>query len=64
MNNITILLAILPLLPLGFWLWMAWDFSGNNDVPERDRFYWQLAFLFTNVFAAMYYYVTIYRKRH
>lgn len=64
MDKLTILIALLPLLALGFWLWMAWDLSGNNELPERDRLYWQLAFLFLNVFAAMYYYATVYRKRH
>jgi len=45
---------------------MAWDFGGNDDITGNERFYWTLAFIFTNVFAAVFYYVNVYRyrKRH
>ena len=56
------LIIILPLIV--FWLWMAWDLGGNNNLPSSEKTYWMLAFLFMNVFAAVYYYVTEYRKRH
>jgi len=55
------LIAILPLIV--FWLWMAWDLGGNDNLSSREKFYWMLAFLFMNVFAAVFYYVYEYRKR-
>lgn len=56
------LIITLPLI--AFWLWMAWDLGGNEDMSPGEKFYWQLAFLFMNVFAAVYYYVAVYRRRH
>ena len=56
------LIITLPLI--AFWLWMAWDLGGNEDMSPGEKFYWQLAFLFMNVFAAVYYYVNVYRRRH
>ncbi len=47
-----------------FWLWMAWDLGGNDNLSSSEKFYWMLAFLFMNVFAAVFYYVYEYRKRH
>lgn len=55
------LIIILPLIV--FWLWMAWDLGRNNHLSSSEKLYWQLAFLFMNVFAAAFYYVTEYRKR-
>jgi|GEM_PF-1881724 len=57
---------LISLLAGGFWLWMAWDLGGNNDMTGNEKFYWQLAFIFLNVFAAAFYYVNVYRtrKRH
>lgn len=59
---ITGLIIVLPLIV--FWLWMAWDLGGNDDLPGNEKLYWQLAFIFMNVFAAVFYYVYEYRKRH
>ena len=58
------LIITLPLIV--FWLWMAWDLGGNDDMTSNEKFYWQLAFIFLNVFAAVFYYVNVYRirKRH
>jgi hypothetical protein len=52
----------LPLIV--FWLWMAWDLGKNNNLSNREKTYWMMAFLFMNVFAAGIYYATEYRKRH
>lgn len=60
----SMLVTLLPFVALAFWLWMAWDLSGNHSLSGRERVYWQLAFLFVNVFAAVFYYATEYRKRH
>ncbi len=60
---ITILITLLPLLPLGFWLWMARDMANNDNLPRNEKLNWTLAFLFLSVFAAGFYYFTEYRKR-
>lgn len=61
----TLLLPLLITALAGsFWLWMAWDLGGNNDLSDKERSYWMLAFLFMNVFAAAFYYITEYKKRH
>jgi len=50
------LIISLPLVV--FWLCMAWDLGGNDDMTGNEKFYWQLAFIFMNVFAAICYYFT------
>lgn len=63
MSNLSIpLIIILPLI--AFWLWMAWDLGGNDRLSGNEKTYWLLAFLFMNVFAAVFYSVYEYRKRH
>jgi hypothetical protein len=64
MDKLIVIPLILTLLAGGFWLWMAWDLGGNDNLSRSEKFYWQLAFIFMNVFAAVFYYVTEYRKRH
>jgi len=64
MNTLIVIPVICTLLAGGFWLWMAWDLGGNDHLSGSEKFYWQVAFLFMNVFAAVFYYVTEYRKRH
>ena len=65
-SRLIVIPLILSLLAGGFWLWMAWDFGGNDDITGNERFYWTLAFIFMNIFAAVFYYVNVYRyrKRH
>lgn len=62
MNILIPLIAVVPLVV--FWLWMAWDLGGNNDLSSNERLYWMAAFLFMNVFAAVFYYAYEYKKRH
>ena len=58
-----ILLPLLITLPLiVFWLWMARDLDRNDRLSGNEKTYWMLAFLFMNVFAAVFYYVYEYRK--
>ena len=64
MDKMLPILLILPLLGLSFWLWMAWDFGKNDRLSSQEKMYWTLAFVFLNVFAAVYYYVYEYRRRH
>ncbi len=56
----TLLMAVLA---LGFWMWMFSDMTHNPELPDEARPYWFLAFIFTNFFAAAYYYITVYRER-
>jgi hypothetical protein len=60
-------LIVIPLiisLPLVvFWLWMAWDLGGNDDITGNEKLNWALAFIFLSVFAAVFYYVNVYRNR-
>ena len=60
---IPLILALPPLLALAFWLWMAWNLSRNDNLSRSEKYNWTLAFLLLNVFAAVFYYVTEYRKR-
>ena len=61
----SIILPFLLVVPLIlFWLWMAWDLGGNNHLTRDAKVCWQLAFLFMNVFAAVFYYAIEYRKWH
>jgi hypothetical protein len=63
-SGLIVIPLIFTLLAGGFWLWMAWDLGGNDDLPGKEKLYWQLAFIFMNVFAAVFYYVNVYRRRH
>lgn len=63
MERLLPLLLMLPFVLLAFWLWMAWDMANNGQLSEKEKVNWLLAFLFLNVFAAVFYYVTEYRKR-
>ena len=56
------MIIVLPLIV--FWFWMAWDLGGNDRLSSNEKFYWMLAFLFMNVFGAVFYYVYEYKKRH
>jgi len=66
------LIAVLPLL--AFWLWMFQDMINNDYLPNNSaaplmwppssKYNWMLAFIFLNIFAAAFYFVYEYRKRH
>jgi NADH:ubiquinone oxidoreductase subunit 2 (subunit N) len=59
-----LLMSLLVLLPLlVFWGKMFSDMSNNDDLPREAKLYWTVLFLFFNVFAAVYYYVTVYRNK-
>ena len=69
------LISIIIILPLiAFWFWMFWDMSGNPSLPNTSnplltwpptsKNGWLFFFVFLSVFAAAYYYVFEYRKRH
>lgn len=55
------LIITLPLVV--FWLWMAWELGKNDNLPGSSKTNWMLAFIFLNVFAAVFYYFAEYKKR-
>ncbi|GCE17316.1 hypothetical protein [Dictyobacter kobayashii] len=63
MNPLIVLPIICTLLAASFWLWMAWDLGGNTRLSSTEKTYWIAAFLFLNIFAAVFYYVYEYRTR-
>ncbi len=64
MNVLVPLISIVAIsLMLAFWAWMFWDMTNNNDLPGSAKSNWTLAFVFANIFAAVYYYVYEYRNR-
>jgi len=69
---IHLIIVLLPIVPLLFWLWMFWDMTNNDTLPQcfftftrgsNSTFDWWVAFIFLNVFAAIFYYVNVYRNR-
>ena len=54
------LLLSLPLM--AFWAWMARQMTRNTRLTDTERMRWGLAFTFLNIFAAIYYYFTEYRR--
>jgi hypothetical protein len=66
------LIIMLPLIV--FWLWMFRDMINNDYLPDNpaapltwppsSKYNWTLAFIFLSIFAAAFYYVLEYRKRH
>jgi low temperature requirement protein LtrA len=55
------LAIILPLI--AFWLWMFRDMLNNRYLLDNERNTWTVLFIFLNVFAALLYYVNVYRNR-
>jgi hypothetical protein len=71
-QQIQLIIVILPIVPLLFWLWMFWDMSNNDNLPQcfltftrgsNSTFDWWVAFIFLIVFTAILYYVNVYRNR-
>ncbi|HEX9074892.1 MAG TPA: PLDc N-terminal domain-containing protein [Anaerolineae bacterium] len=62
MERLIPMIVVLPLLV--FWAWMFWDLTNNDDLPNNAKWNWTLAFVFLNVFAAVFYYFYQYRNRH
>ncbi len=58
------LTALGALVLLAFWAWMFWDMTNNEDLASNYKLNWTLAFVFFNVFAAVYYYVYVHRNGH
>ncbi len=58
-----LLIIILPLPLLVFWAWMFREMINNDNLPVDAKNYWTLLFIFLNIFAAMFYYVNVYKNR-
>jgi hypothetical protein len=56
--------TIVFLVLLVFWAWMLKDMAYNESIPPANKYYWAAAFLFLFVFAAAFYYFSVYRYRH
>lgn len=54
---------VAALILLSFWIWMFRDMAANDRFIVTSKYNWTLAFVFLNVFAAVYYYVYEYRNR-
>ena len=55
------LAIIVPLI--AFWLWMFRDMTNNRYLLDNEKNTWTVLFIFLNVFAAVLYYVNVYRNR-
>ncbi len=58
----TTLTVAIPLILLGFWAWMFFDFVANRRRPRDQEVWWLLGFIFLGLLTAIYYYFTIYRE--
>jgi len=67
-----LILILLPLSLLAFWAWMFSDMTKNANLPQcfitftngrNPSFDWTIGFVFLSVFAAIFYYVTVYKNR-
>ena len=57
--------AILLPLPLAvFWYWMFRDMLSNRYLTNDSRTTWTWEFIFLNIFAATWYYLSEYRGNH
>jgi heme/copper-type cytochrome/quinol oxidase subunit 2 len=64
MDRLILVIAVNTLLPpTVFWALMFSDLSRNDDMPGAVKQYWTMAFVFLNVFAALWYYFVAYRHR-
>jgi len=58
-----LLVLLIPVVFLIFWIWMFQDMTNNPYLSPDERRTWSLMFLFLNLFAAAWYYFSIYRYR-
>jgi hypothetical protein len=54
---------IIPLPFIVFWLWMLWEMTKNDTLSRSAKDTWAIAFIVLNVFAAAFYFISVYRKR-
>ena len=56
------LIFILPLI--AFWIWMFRAMIDNDDLPPSAKETWTFAFIILNVFAAVIYYVNVFKDEN
>ncbi len=64
---------VLPLLLIGFWVWMFNEMWNNQEIPNSEpnlirwppvaKNQWTIFFVFLSVLTAGYYYFTEYKKK-
>jgi hypothetical protein len=57
-----LLLLLLPILLIGFWVWMVREMFQNPYLTPPQRTFWMVVLLFGNVFGAAMYYWYVYRS--
>ncbi|HVT01381.1 MAG TPA: hypothetical protein VHE53_04080 [Patescibacteria group bacterium] len=57
-----IFLFLIPFFLLFFWMWMFSEMMKNNEITSSLKRQWVLAFIILNIFAAIYYYFSVYQK--
>ena len=60
---VQLILIVLVAALFAFWAWMFWEMINNRNVPDNARNFWMIAFVIFNIFAAVYYYMNVYRDR-
>lgn len=64
MELLVLLISTIAIILLGwFWLWMFREMLNDAYIPPSAKNYWIFAFVFLNVFAAIFYYVYMYRNQ-
>jgi uncharacterized membrane protein (DUF4010 family) len=67
-----LILLLIPLPLVVFWLWMFSAMTKNDNLPQcfitftngrNPSFDWTVAFIFLSIFAAILYYLNVYRNR-
>ncbi len=57
-----IILSLFIIVLEAFWIWMFWEMTTNKRLPNNVKNTWMLAFVFFNVFTAVYYYWAEYKN--
>ncbi len=60
---VAIISSLVIIVLIWFWAWMLRHMLNNEYILPNAKNYWMFAFAFLNIFAAMYYYVYVYRNR-
>jgi hypothetical protein len=61
---IVLLPIIIGFVMVGFWLWMLVDLTNNKYLTRETKNNWFIAFIFLNIFGALWYYMVEYRNRN
>lgn len=64
LSPVSVVAILLPLTLAAFWAWMFRDMINNEYLTSDARATWTWEFVFLNVFAATWYYLSEYKNRH